>query len=266
MHKTLEIWGISLAISGIVLSILGIFFRLTNPARRKKKAELFLCIMSAAMLWHVFMFLIILTGWILQVPNLYNKGIPFYYLIAPCAYLASRYTLFPKEKLHSLWWLHLLPFLIALIDIIPYALASSKEKYNLLKLVVSDLQMGFNHSYGFIEQKWHYIIKFLLAFCYLMAQWRLLYLQEEHVPPIDKKARTYILSFTALYSPHLLLQGSVLLNIFFNIEQGSHIIRDAKQLIWVSIFYFTFSMWMLFSAKTLSWKQFRSTRLWIQKK
>lgn len=264
MHKDLEILGISFAVCGIVFSFFGIFFRLTDPIRRKNKSELLLCLSSAAMLWHVFMYLMVMTGHILQFPQLYNKGIPFYYLVAPSAYFATYFCLFPQKKLRLADWPHLLPFALALIDIVPYALANIQAKQKLLQLVVNDMQEGFSHSYGFIDQKWHYVVKFILAFGYLMAQWRLLYLPQERSSQVEKKRKRYMLFFTACYSPHLLLQGSVLLSMWFNMEQSSHIIRDAKQVIWVSVFYLTFSMWMFFSAKTPTWK-LSLPRLWIHK-
>lgn len=252
MYNGLEILGISFAVGGIISSLIGILLRLIDPLKRKKKAELLLCLATAAMLWHVFMYLLIMTGWILWVPNLYNKGIPFYYLIAPSAYLATRYTLNPREKFPPWVWLHAIPFFLALIDNIPYAIATAQEKQQLLELIVRDMQRGYTHTYGFINQKWHYIIKFLLAFGYLMAQWQLLYSHDNTAPKAAKRRWQYSLAFTACYSPHLLLQGSVILSIWFNMEQGSNIIRDPGKVIWVSIFYLTFGLWFFItgSAKT----------------
>ncbi|MBE8719300.1 hypothetical protein [Sphingobacterium pedocola] len=181
------------------------------------------------------------------MPHFYNKGIPFYYLVAPCAYFYTLLKLYPGTKISRYWYLHLLPAVGGLIDILPYAFASLEEKNALLQHVVTDMQMGFKHSYGYIDQKWHYVIKFVLAFIYVMAQWRLIYLFEANESRVPAERVRLVVHFSIAYSLHYVLQGSMVLNVLFNQLQGSFILRDISQIVWVSLFFMLFSLWFFSS-------------------
>ncbi len=239
--------ALSFAILGSVLSFLGIVLRLLNKERRRQRAEQLLCLAAIAMFWHAVIYVFIFTGYIRLFPELYNKGIPLYYLIAPCAYYYTLFTLSPGAKISKYWAVHLLPFAFGVVDVIPYALASREEQVALLEIVVVDLQMGFKHSYGFIDQKWHYLVKFALAFVYLMAQWRLFYLFDPRESRIGASARYSAVIFSILYSLHLLLQSGLIVTILFNEMQGSFILKNTSQLVWVSLFFLLFSIWIFVS-------------------
>lgn len=239
--------ALSFAILGAVLSFLGIALRLLDKERRRQRAERLLCIAVIAMFWHVFIYVLIFTGYIRHYPELYNKGIPLYYLIAPCAYYYTLFTLYPSAKISKYWAVHLLPFAFGVVDVIPYVLASREEQVALLEIVVADLQMGFKHSYGFIDQKWHYLVKFMLAFVYMMAQWRLFYLFDPRESRIGAGARYSAITFSIMYSLHLLLQSGLIASILVNEMQGSFILKNTGQLVWVSLFFLLFSIWIFVS-------------------
>ncbi|WP_437920479.1 hypothetical protein [Sphingobacterium sp. LRF_L2] len=249
MEKILQSIGITFGVIGLLLCVVGMGVRLFKIKQQGlKRSEILICLAVGAMGWHVFIYLLIYTGLIRELPNLYNKGIPFYYLIGPSMYFATLFALFPQQNTPKFWWVHLLPFILGLIDIFPYALASSVEKKNLLEQIVQDIKLGVTHHYGFIDQKWHYIIRFFLAFVYLMAQWRLLYIYDERFSSIRGGGRAYMLLFSTLYSLYLLMQSGMVLSLLFNQTQSSFIMRDVGQLIWISLFYFIFSLWMFISA------------------
>ncbi|GGH30831.1 hypothetical protein FAZ19_22255 [Sphingobacterium alkalisoli] len=247
MNDITYVLGLYFAGLGLLLSLAGILLRFYYKHLRTDRAEQLICIAVGVMMWHIIIYIMILNGHIKQWPNLYNKGIPIYYLIAPCTYYYTLLKLYPKARISRLWYLHLLPFAFGLIDIMPYAVASTEEKVALLELVTTDLQMGFKHSYGFIDQKWHYIVKFLLAFVYLMAQWRLIYIFEPSETH-DAAQKRSVIGFSGMYSLHLFLQGSMILNVLFNQLQGSFILRDINQIVWVSLFFMFFSVWVFYSA------------------
>lgn len=248
MENALRNLAITLAVVGVLLCLLGVVLRLWKIRKQANRAEFLICVAAIALLWHALIYILLYTGLIREVPNLYNKGIPFYYLIGPATYFATRFTMFPNSRYPRFWWLHLSPFVFGLVDIIPYAIASLAEKQQLLEQIVRDMRMGVLHSYGFVDQKWHYILRFFLAFVYLMAQWRLIYVHDNRFSPLLPSTKSYMIWYASFYSLHLLMQTSLVLSLLFNQLQSSFIMRDVDQLIWVSLFYFVFSLWIFISA------------------
>ena len=232
------------AIGGIAFSALGILLRLVDRRLRRNLADILLSVALFAIMWYVFIYLMILTGYITRIPNLYNKGIPLYYLVAPCAYFYTRLKLYPAERLPRHWYVHAIPFVLGLVDIMPYAWASYAEKQALMERLVADIRVGFEHEYGFIHQQWHYVAKLLLAFVYLMAQWRLLFMVDTGETEISSKLLFSMYLFAIIYSLFVAVQVSMVLNILFNQVQASYILKDAGQLVWVSGLYLLFSIWI----------------------
>src|SRR5690606_13798465 len=238
-------WGMSFALLGFSMSVIAILGLVYLTIRRKDRRFLLITLVATASFWHAFIYALIFNGFIRAVPEFYNKGIPLYYLIAPCAYFFVLFSLFPRIKWPRHMWLHLLPFVFGLIDAIPYALASIEEKRALLEQVVYDMQVGVRHPYGYIDQKWHYIAKFFMAFIYLIAQWRLLYLHDMELSPISVASRRNVEYFSIIYSGQLLLQGGMVLSLLSNSTQTSFLMQDLDQLTTISFFYLMLSCWLL---------------------
>src|SRR5690606_4093985 len=131
------------------------------------------------------------------------------------------------------------------IDMIPYAMASIEEKRALLERVVYDMQMGVRHEYGYIDQKWHYIAKFSMAFIYLIAHWLLIYLHDMELSSIPVASRRNVVSFSIVFSGQLLLQGGMVLSLLFNSTQSCFTMQDIDKLTAISFFYLVLSCWLL---------------------
>lgn len=233
------------AVIGLLVSLVAIGGLAYLAIRRKDRLLLLITLLAIGTFWHVFTYTLIFTGFIRAVPDWYNKGIPFYYLIAPAAYFFVLFTLFPRIKWSRSIALHLLPFVFGLIDIIPYALASPQEKIALLEQIVYDMQLGARHPYGFIDQRWHYIGRFSIAFVYLIAQWRLIYLHDIEVWPISSTNRRNVIYFSIIYTCLILMQSGMVLSLITNVKQSSFMMQDADELTVISIFYLLFSCWIL---------------------
>lgn len=237
------------ASAGIVLSALGIVLRIIDNQRQRDFAELLLSVALFAIMWYAFIYMMVLTGYVTRIPNLYNKGIPLYYLIAPCIYFYVQIKLHPIRGLPRYWYLHLVPFLFGLVDIIPYAVASAAEKQALMERLARNMRTGFEHEYGFIHQQWHYVIRLLLAFIYLLSQWRLLFMADIGESGVSKRLLFSLYALTVIYSLFIAVQVSMVLNILFNRIQASYILKDTGQLIWVSVLYLLFSIWVCFGPR-----------------
>lgn len=233
------------AVIGLLVSLVAIGGLAYLAIRRKDRLLLLITLLAIGTFWHAFTYTLIFTGFIRAVPDWYNKGIPFYYLIAPAAYFFVLFSLFPRVKWPHSIVLHFLPFLLGLIDIIPYALASPQEKIALLEQIVHNMQLGAQHDYGFIDQRWHYIGRFSLAFVYLIAQWRLIYLHDIEVWTISSTDRRNVIYFSIIYTGHVLMQSGMVLSLITNVKQSSFMMQDTDELTVISIFYLLFSCWVL---------------------
>src|SRR5690606_25969516 len=246
----MERWVIVFAVLGILFSALGILLRIIDGKQRQDLSELLLSVALFAIMWYAFIYMMILTGYVAHIPNFYNKGIPLYYLVAPCVYFYARMKLHRKYKLPRYWYLHLLPFVLGLIDIIPYALASTAEKQALMARLVTNMRVGFEHEYGFIHQQWHYVIRLLLAFIYLLAQWRLLFLADVDEDDAPKGPLFSLYTLTVIYSLFIAIQVRMVMNILLNRVEASYILGDYHQLIWVSGLYLVFRVWVCVGARS----------------
>lgn len=237
-----QFWiSLGLAIIGGVLCFSGLLFRLFRFFRYKDKGQLLLCIGVMALIWHVLIYCLIFTGEIQYYPRIYNKGIPFYYLVGPCFYFYVWLKFNPNSAAPKLWMLHLLPFCFGLIDIIPYAMASLAEQRKFLKMLVEDIPLGFKHHYGFVEQQLHYILRFGLAMVYVIGQWRMFYIADAEVKAVKRE----VLIFNSIYTSYLLLQCSMVVAIVFNSNQEAYILKSLDKLVWVAFCFLLFSLWFI---------------------
>jgi hypothetical protein len=235
---------IGFVIVGMLLSLVAIVIRLIDHRLRRDISEILLSIALFSLMWFAFIYLMIVTRQIQYMPNLYNKGIPLYYLIGPCSYFYVRLKLYPVTKVPKYWWLHAIPFLFGLVDIVPYMFASLAEKQTLMERLVQDISLGFNHKYGFINQQWHYILKLILATIYLFGQWQLLFVADATAHPVGRRIRLSLYGYTFVFSLFMLVKLGMLCNILFNRQQATYILLDLEKLLFVSLLYLFVGIWL----------------------
>jgi len=235
---------IGFAGGGIFFSFLAIVIRLIDGRLRRDLAEILLAIGLFSLMWFVFIYLMVVTRYIQFIPNFYNKGIPLYYLIAPCSYLYVRLKLHPTSRLPQGWLLHTLPFWLGLIDIVPYMLTPMAEKQAFMARLAENISLGFEHGFGFIDQQWHYILKLTLGVIYLFAQWRLLFMADATGHAYSRGLRPALYGYTLIFSLFTLLNVGVVFNILFNRQQSSYILMDPEKLFWISLLYLLVGVWL----------------------
>lgn len=240
----MEVLVIGFGICGIGFSLLAILIRLLDRRIRQDIAEILLSIALFAFMWFIFIYLMVITGYIRHLPYLYNKGIPLYYLSAPCLYFYVRLKLYPVPRIPIRWFIHTIPFFVAMVDIVPYMLISQAEMDQFLAEMTHNISMTVRHDFGFIDQEWHYFIKLTLALSYLLAQWRLLLLADAMDYPYKPRQRINLYSFTILFTLFNLIQLAMVLNLLFNPNQVNYILKDYDRLFWGSMIYLLFSIWL----------------------
>jgi len=83
--------------------------------------------------WSAILLSVIKTKWLLYFPHLLLTPSPFHYLIGPFCLFFVRFSINPYFKLKWLHLLHLLPFVLHVIELFPFFSLGTEEK---LKLIV----------------------------------------------------------------------------------------------------------------------------------
>ncbi|TZF81538.1 AraC family transcriptional regulator [Pedobacter sp. BS3] len=159
------------------------------------------------------MCLLFVSGEIKHYPNLFNTGIPLYYLFAPAAYLYVRLLLSSQKRLKKYDWLHLMPSILALIGILPFIFKGSADKQRTINMIVHDPGYFFTSSYFIIPQKIHFLIRKIQAVIYLFFQWKFtLSFNKENMPRPTKR---WIYYFNILVSFLTIAIGIMVIKVFF---------------------------------------------------
>lgn len=237
---------LTFAVVGILLSALGIVLRLWDGKAQRNPTEVLLSVALFAIMWQVFIHLMIITHQIVNFPNLYNKGIPLYYLAAPAFYFYIRMKLQLEHRLPKYWYIHLIPFFFGLIDIVPYVFVADSEKVAFLQRLMADTRLGYEHTYGFIPQQFHYILRLVLALVYLVLQWGMLFTTDSTDSIVPSSTLRSLYLVTSLYTLFIAFQVGMFFNILFNRTQAGYILTDVDQLVWLSVLYVLLSFWICF--------------------
>lgn len=130
----------------------------------------FILIISSFFYW------LLSSGHFFDYPHFLRVPAPFHYLIGPSIYLFVR-TLLKREKSLQKWdWLHFLPFVLHVIELIPFYIQDASVKIEMIKVFQSNYASSFsNFDDGFLSSKVHTLIKFISWSTYIYFSARIYY-------------------------------------------------------------------------------------------
>lgn len=153
---------------------IGLFVLVLYASSKSKGfAFRFLGLHYAIILSIAFTYILFESGYIVQFPHLLRVVAPLGYLIGPFSYLFIRTLLKNETKLQIKDYWHFLPFLIHLIEEIPFYLSSTAYKTALAQQLVGHglVEMIEVNSSGEIAGI-HNLLKFILVNIYLFYSFR----------------------------------------------------------------------------------------------
>jgi AraC-like DNA-binding protein len=118
-------------------------------------------------------YLLIDSGWILEVPYLYKTSAPINFLLPPLAYFYVKSVLYNRNSFKKRDFLHLLPFIIFLISYLPFYFMSINDKEAIVKKLFNLGLLGQNND-GLIPEYIQFLVRETQSFTYLFFQWNLL--------------------------------------------------------------------------------------------
>lgn len=125
--------------------------------------------------WQALFYLLTATFLIYKVPYLYRVGAPFYYLIPALNYLYVRNILHKQKTLSGYDYWHFLPFMLSVIDLVPYYLSDTSVKLAFVDAVMKDVNNCYLMKTGFLPSYLHFLIRPVQGIIYSVFQILLIY-------------------------------------------------------------------------------------------
>lgn len=118
-------------------------------------------------------YLLIDSGWIVNVPFLYKTAAPINFLIPPLAYFYVNSVLYNRTNYRKRDFLHLIPFIISFISYLPFYFIPFDDKEIIVKNLYKLGLLGVNND-GLIPEYIQLLAREIQYMTYLFFQWQLL--------------------------------------------------------------------------------------------
>ncbi len=173
----------------------------------------------------IFGYIIISTQLIVYLPILYKTAAPFNYLYFPLGFLYLRIVLNNESVYKKTDILHIIPFIIAVIDLVPFYFMPLNKKQDLVNLVVKDYSTIYLNKDGLFPVGIHYFIRIFQGLFYMSLMWQQLYIHQRNDVTFYKSyyykqflnVKKWLFTFTSMIS--LLYIGSVILVLYIAINK-----------------------------------------------
>lgn len=170
-----------------------------------------------ALWWQALFYLLTATFLIYKVPYLYRVGAPLYYLIPPLNYLYVRNILNKQITFSRNDYWHILPFVLSVIDLMPYYLSDASTKIAFVDAVMRDVNNCYIVETGFLPSYLHFLIRPAQGIIYSIFQILILYKaykanKSKPVKPIYVWLVLLTLFFVALHSGMMISAVIIYLN------------------------------------------------------
>lgn len=227
---------------------------------QSKKAYVFFGLSLLISIYSIFINQLLVSGLILQIPHLFKTASPLHYLLGPLSYFFILYLLNPNRKFRKIDAIHLLPFIIHEIELIPFFVLDSKTKLELLHGFMENKISYIDSLNGFISVRNHFIIKYCFSLIYFVYIFILL------KPFLFLKKESSFYKKNKLLIVWLLLDNCVkiscyILLLFINVyydSLNSNIVKNSGFIIF-SIDTICNILFLIFNPKLLTGLNFKGT-------
>jgi len=166
---------IDLSQAGILCGLLSIYVLLFKKNALRSYSDYLLSGFLLFQCWAAFVYVLIFTGAILDVPHFFKSAAPLNFLIPPLGYLYVRSVLFNERKWTRKDLLHLVPFALFLVSYSPFLLSSTEVKLEIIAESLLDKNAAVTRPLGLIPEPVFHLSRAAQAIFYLIAQWWLIF-------------------------------------------------------------------------------------------
>lgn len=125
-------------IIGTTLGFLATYLLLLKTIKKTNTLNVMLFLLVFSLNWTLFINTLNESGLIIHFPHIFRTGIPAGFLFGPATYLYVRAYL-NKEKRNNLYnYLHFLPSVLVLVDLIPFHIKSTAEKKEIIQQYINN--------------------------------------------------------------------------------------------------------------------------------
>jgi AraC-like DNA-binding protein len=118
-------------------------------------------------------YLLIHSGWILQLPFMFKTAAPVNFLIPPFAYIYIRSVLKDEQKFTAKDYLHFILAFFVFVNYIPVYFMPALQKQELLQNILKDFSLSYLTGNGYIGEKYLFFARMAQSIVYLFFQWKL---------------------------------------------------------------------------------------------
>lgn len=140
---------------------------------RKSLAYTYFGVYNLITAWGFLISFLLASGLILEYPHFFRTAAPFHYLWGPLSYLFIRNLLSSDNRFYKTDFLHFIPFLLHLAELMPFYFTPSDIKVAMLKGMFEQGDR-FGIYEGLLTSYWHSLLKFTQMLIYNLLQWQLL--------------------------------------------------------------------------------------------
>ncbi|ACU02332.1 helix-turn-helix domain-containing protein [Pedobacter heparinus] len=203
-------------------------------SKGRQYLNLLLCIAIFGVIWYGIIYLLTNSGLIKNHPVLFNKGLPLYYLIAPCFFLYIRGSLQPDYAVFRLkYLLHLVVVIPALVAIVPYSFADTATQQWVVNQIDKDVAFAFSNN-RYIVPNWHWFTFPLSALLYTLAQFSFA-IGYAKTKKYEKKTLTWVLAFTVICGIIFFGMLAVNLSVLSNFNDIWRILHSGRLVLFLGL-------------------------------
>jgi AraC-like DNA-binding protein len=163
-----------LFLGSIFLVVATVYLLLFTNNASKSFSDFLLSSLLLSQAWGVVIYLLMNSKYILNFPHLYKTGVPINYLAAPLSYLYVKAVLNNEFKLKKGDLFHFIPFILFIVNQIPFYALSANEKLIIINNAISHWSNTYKVQTGIMPEYVNFILRPLQALIYLFFQWKLL--------------------------------------------------------------------------------------------
>lgn len=161
-------------LGSIFLVLATVYLLLFTENASKSYADYLLSSLLLIQAWSVFIYLLLDSGYIVNLPHLYKTAVPTNYLVAPLSFLYLKVVLGNETKFKKIDLLHFIPFLFFSINHFPFYILGTQEKLIVVNSALQDWSNAYKYQTGLLPEYVNYLFRPLQALIYLVFQWKIL--------------------------------------------------------------------------------------------
>ncbi|MGX5689615.1 helix-turn-helix domain-containing protein [Arcticibacter tournemirensis] len=201
--------------------------------------------------WYVLLFLLVLTGRIVQFPYGFKITGHFYFLASPLSFLYIRGIIYNETGFRKTDWIHFILAGLIFLDYIPYLFAAPQDIERLADAVVLDMRTTYKADATVISPFLYYKIRLIQGIVYMFLQWYLIFRRSTirkysgypHLRPIY----TWIIVFTVFSSLLYIALQSRNIASLLDLKIDSRLISISI----ISFCFFSLSIYLFFNPRIL---------------